>query len=851
MIYPANFEEKIGFCEVRTLLKSFCLTPMGREEVNRLAWSTNANEINDWLSAIREMRTLTDIVGALPLPPEYDLRTPLNRLRPEGTHLTEEELLHLKLSIESTTTLVALANSMDEENAIQASYRYPALHSVAQHVITLPDMAGEIGRIIDKYGRVKDNASPSLFEIRTSLAREEKSVGRLLEHVLNSAKSAGIANKDATPALRDGRLVIPLPAGSKRRVEGVVHDGSATGKTVYVEPTEVVEANNRIRELKSEERREVIRILVTFADNIRPHVNTLLANSDFIGQMDFINAKVQLAKAFHATEPEVSTSPHMNWIDAVHPLLQRSLIKQGKNAVPLSITLTEEERILVISGPNAGGKSVCLKTVGLLQYMLQCGLSAPMAEGSKPGVFDTLMIDIGDEQSIDNDLSTYSSHLANMKHMMAHASPSSLLLIDEFGAGTEPGIGGAMAQAVLTRFCEKGTYAVVNTHYQNLKHFADTHIGVVNGAMLYDRHNMEPLFRLAIGRPGSSFAIDIARKTGIPEEVIQHATDLVGSEYVQSDKYLQDIVRDKRYWENKRKTIREQEKRLELLTRQYEEALKEAAAKEKEIVKAAKQQAEELLNESNRKIENTIREIKLAQAEKEETKRIREELSKFKEEVKNLSTGMDEEAFARKTAQIKARKERREKRKREKPLLEQQAAEYLRKRAAQAPQPTQAVPLSEGDTVRIKGLSSTGTLVALSGNSATLLMGGMQTKVKLDRIERVQTSPETTLDTLEKRRADATRVSTVTRQTIDDRRRNFSQDLDIRGMRGDEALNAVQYFIDDAILVGMARVRILHGKGNGILRQLIRQYLASVPNVTHYADEHVQFGGAGITVVDF
>ena len=505
--------------------------------------------------------------------------------------------------------------------------------------------------------------------------------------------------------------------------------------------------------------------------------------------------------------------------------------------------LTSDRHILIISGPNAGGKSVCLKTVGLLQYMLQCGLSIPVSERSKVGVFDDIMIDIGDEQSIENDLSTYSSHLLNMKNMMRRAGEATLLLIDEFGTGTEPQIGGAMAEAVLNQFVKKHAWGVITTHYQNLKHYADSHDGIANGAMLYDRHEMRPLFQLAIGQPGSSFAIEIARKTGIPDEVIREASAIVGSDYIQSDKYLQDIVRDKRYWENKRQSVHQREKDLEKTIAKYEEEIKELAQKRKDILRQAKEQAQELLKESNRNIENTIREIRECQAEKEETKRLREELNAFKEDVSEIDTKSADDLIEKKMRQIMERKERREKRKKEK----KENAGKPTTIGTKLPTPTASAEqqtFAAGDTVRMRGLTTVGTVESVQGKEATVVFGDVRTKVKTSRLEHTTKKPESTQPA-------TFAISRETRQTIDSHKLNFHQDLDVRGMRGDEALNAVQHFIDDAILVGMSRVRILHGKGNGILRQLIRQYLQSVPNVTNCKDEHVQFGGAGITVVDF
>ena len=861
MTYPDNFEQKIGFNEIRNMLRQQCLSPLGKEQVDNMAFSSDAEQVNEWLGQVREFRCLMEEVEDFPLQYFYDVRASIQRTRVENTHLEEDELFDLRRSLKTIADIVAILNHSDEDDAHaeqedgwrrEKKYPYPALHRLAEDVMTFPQLIQRIDQILDKFGKIRDNATPELLQIRRELARTEGSISRTLYSILRSAQSEGVVEKDVTPTLRDGRLVIPVVPTLKRKIRGIVHDESATGRTVFIEPAEVVEANNRVRELEGEERKEIIRILTAFTDKVRPHAKEILDSYRFLAVIDLIQAKRKVADTFKAIEPEVEAHPHIDWIRAIHPLLQLSLEKKQEKAVPLDIQLTRDKRILIISGPNAGGKSVCLKTVGLLQYMLQCGLSIPVSERSRTGVFHNIMIDIGDEQSLENDLSTYSSHLLNMKNMLKAADGDTVILIDEFGTGTEPGIGGAIAEAVLNRFCKQQAYGVITTHYQNLKHFADSHEGVANAAMLYDRHEMKALFQLAIGRPGSSFAIEIARKTGLPEDVIKEASDIVGSEYIQSDKYLQDIVRDKRYWENKRQNIHQREKDMEKTISRYESDLEDIERSRKAILQKAKEEAAELLKEANRKIENTIREIREKQAEKEETRRIRQELDRFRQEVEEADRKANDDKIARKIAQIQQRKERHAKRQAEKVQNQEKAAAALR--GAQANRPSDDRPLQAGDTVRIKGLSTVGKIENISGDMATAVFGGMRTKMRLNRLEHALPDSASTAsaDKTEQRKESLTySISQETRKTIDDRKANFHQDIDVRGMRGDEALNAVQYFIDDAILVGMPRVRILHGKGNGILRQLIRQYLSSVPNVTHYADEHVQFGGAGITVVDF
>ena len=865
LIYPNNFEQKIGFDEIRELLKARCLSTLGKEKVDEIAFSTDAGVVNEWLSQVREFRRLQEEKDDFPMQYFFDVRESIRRIRLENTHLEENEVWDLRRSLETIANIVRyLRRESGDGSQETVEYPYPALQRLTEGVTTFPAMIRRIDSILDKFGKIKDSASMTLAGIRHDLSKMEGSISRTLYTILHAAQKDGLVDKDVTPAVRDGRLVIPVSPGVKRKISGIVHDESATGKTVFIEPTEVVEANNKVRELEAAERREIIRILTVFTDELRPNVPEILNSYEFLAQIDLIYAKTELAKLTKAFEPEIKAEPHLDWIRAIHPLLQLSLEKQGKKVVPLDIRLEGDRsqesgdrrnvgRLLIISGPNAGGKSVCLKTVGLLQYMLQCGLAIPIGDRSTTGMFNSIMIDIGDEQSIENDLSTYSSHLLNMKNMMKQANARTLLLIDEFGGGTEPTIGGAIAEAVLKQLWQKKTFGVITTHYQNLKHFAEDHEGVVNGAMLYDRNQMQALFQLSIGQPGSSFAIEIARKTGLPEEVIKDASDIVGSEYIQSDKYLQDIVRDKRYWEGKRQTIHQHEKSLEHKITRYEDELSEIERQRKEILRKAKEEAEELLRESNKKIENVIREIREAQAEKERTRLAREELNTFKEELDTIDTRANDEMIEKKIRQLQERKERREKRKAEKQRKEESGKRNENSSAIDGNLSPTSHPLKPGDTVRIKGLTSVGTLESIDGKMATVIFGGMRTKMRTERLEHAE-MPKQQASKQEERNQNIAgaygNASKDTREVIDTRKLNFKQDIDVRGMRGDEAINAITYYIDDAILVGVSRVRILHGTGSGILRQLIRQYLATIPNVTHFRDEHVQFGGAGITVVD-
>lgn len=839
MIYPQNFETKIGFYEIRKMIKERCLSALGKELVDNLTFLTEADVINIRLAEIREFRRIIAQQEDFPLDNFHDVREALKRVRIINTHLEETELFDLRRSLDTIHRIKRFLVPATEGGQTE----YPTLAKLAEEVNTYPNIVQRIDQILDKFGHIRDTATPTLRDIRRELARMEGSISRTLYSILRTAQSEGLVDKDVTPTLRDGRLVIPVAPGLKRKIQGIVHDESASGRTVFIEPTEVVEANNKIRELESDERHEIIKILTDITNKIRPEAQDMLQSYTLLSQIDFIQAKANVAINMQAFEPSVAANPHIDWIRACHPILAKT-----KEVVPLDITLSQEKHILIISGPNAGGKSVCLKTVGLLQYMLQMGISIPVGDRSQTGIFQNIMIDIGDEQSLENDLSTYSSHLLNMKNMMKSANDQTLILIDEFGTGTEPQIGGAIAESVLGQFCKKHAFGVITTHYQNLKHFADSHEGVANGAMLYDRHEMRPLFQLAIGRPGSSFAIEIARKIGLPEEVINEAAEIVGSDYIQSDKYLQDIVRDKRYWENKRQSIHQREKDLERTIANYEAEIETLEKSRKEVIRKAKEQTEELFKESNKKIENAIREIREHQAAKEETRKIRQELNDFKDNALQNAT---DEKIAKKIEQIKQRRERSEKRKKEKTQQEAKAAEAIRTSLEQrAENQTSNRTIQAGDTVRIKGLKSIGKVESTDGRMANVIFGDMRTKMKTERLEIVDSVSVEENNSNTHVGLQTYQVSRTTRDTIDAHKNNFRQDLDVRGMRGDEALNAVQYFIDDAILVGMQQVRILHGKGNGILRQLIRQYLGSVPNVTHYRDEHVQFGGAGITVVE-
>lgn len=627
MVFPSNIEQKIDFSVIRDLVRGACRSTLGRERVDAMCFLTQASQIQSLLAETDELRRVQeDPALGFPHGEIHDLREALSRIRVEGLYLDEAELFSLRKTLDYAYRLEMFLMNLD-------AARFPIWQAAGTGMGgAMNTIVRLIDKVLDRYGQLADSASPELGRIRHDLTQAQGSVGRALTAILRKAQADGLLDKDVTPTLREGRLVIPVPPMYKRKIGGIVHDESATGKTVYVEPQQVVEANNRIRELEGEERRERIRILQQVSLSLRPQLPVIAEAEQMLGRMDFVSAKVSLARTLQAITPEVIDCPMIDWHDARHPVLYLNFQRQGKTVVPLTLRLTDN-RILVISGPNAGGKSVCLKTVALLQYMVQCGLPVPLQENSRMGVFEHLMIDIGDEQSIDDDLSTYSSHLRNMKAFVRQTNPRTLLLIDEFGTGTEPLLGGAIAEAVLADLADKGAYGVITTHYTNLKHFAEQTPGVVNGAMLYDRGQLRPLFQLSIGQAGSSFAIEIARQIGLPESIIRRATDLVGEEHIDYDKQLQDIARDKRYWENKRQNIRQREKHLEERIAYYEQEIAGLKQKRKVVLAEAQEQAAQLLKDSNATIERTIREIKEAKAEKQKTKAARQRVEQLKSQV--------------------------------------------------------------------------------------------------------------------------------------------------------------------------------------------------------------------------
>lgn len=815
MIYPSNFESKIGFDAVRRELERHCVSALGAANVPRLRFSTRRDEVIRWLEETNEFLSIVLTGREFPLSYYFDLRVVLKEVSTPGTFLSAERLFDLQRLLVTVNQVVRFfAADGDGQSP------YPRLRQLTSGLQAFPELSAAIGHVLDKAGNIKDTASPHLQELRTSIARVTSSINGTLRRIISQGKQDGILDNDVQPSLRDGRLVLPVSAMNKRKLRGIVHDESATGKTVFIEPDAIVEANNRIRETEAEIAREIIRILTEVTDQIRPHLDELAAVLETLGQLDFIRAKALFAQDVGAQMCHVDRKPVIEWYTAKHPALMLSLRGQGKEVVPLNIALNKQNRILVISGPNAGGKSVCLKTVGVVQYMMQCGLLPTLRDNSHMGIFRDIFIDIGDQQSIENDLSTYSSHLQNMKLFLSKGGKETLILIDEMGSGTEPQIGGAIAQSILEQLNNNQVMGIVTTHYQNLKHFADETDGVVNGAMLYDRQRMQPLFQLSMGYPGSSFAIEIARKTGLPQQVIDKASEIVGSDYINMDKYLLDIVRDRRYWENKRQDVRAKEKRLDQMIEDYDERLDNIRAEHRQIIHDARHEAEEILRGSNAQIERTIKEIREQQAEKERTKELRRQLDEFKQRL-NAEEPIEPERLKELTPKDKPRRKQPKKK---------------------TPQPVaKDRPLQAGDNVVLKGTKTVGTLISIDEKYALVAFGNIKTRIEAGQVERTMRK-----EALPK----AESLGRTTSDEIRTRQLNFKPDIDVRGMRADEALQAITYFIDDAIQFSAQRVRILHGTGTGALKVAIREYLHTVGGVKSYRDEHVQFGGAGITVVE-
>jgi DNA mismatch repair protein MutS2 len=807
MIYPRNFEEKVGFNRIREMLRELCLSPSGEAYVDRIRFISNYDLLVKLLSQTEEFRQLISMPGNFPSNDYFDLTPELTRIAIEGTYIEQEKLFDLRSSLATINECVKYISK-------QEPGKFPELRSLINPVNIEPEIVNRIDKIIDNAGKITDSASRELGEIRKKLASKRSSIDRKIKSSLQQAIKSGWVNSDTEVTIRNGRQVIPVPAAYKRQLRGFIHDQSATGQTVYIEPEEIFETNNEIREIEAEERREIIRILKEVSSLIRPEIPALLEAYRILGIIDFIRAKAKFAIKINAIKPELDHEPGIDWNLAVHPLLFLSHQKQKKTVVPLNIKLSREQRILVISGPNAGGKSVCLKTIGLLQYMLQCGLLIPVDDVSKSGIFTSLFIDIGDEQSLENDLSTYSSHLTSMKYFVQNSDSSSLFLIDEFGTGTEPQLGGAIAEAVLEKLNSKETFGVVTTHYSNLKLMAGKENGIVNGAMLFDSKAMQPLYQLSIGKPGSSFAFEIARKIGFPKAILQNAEKKVGKKQLDFDQQLQQLEIDKSEILKEKQKLSDSKEQLSRITEKYHKLNNSLETRKSEIILAAQKDAAQLIESSNKLIENTIKEIRESQADKEKTKLLRADLKVRQKNIISQVPG------------IKLKK------KKEKPAAPSEIT-FNKKEA-----------ITIGDVIKITDQNVMGEVLEINDDEVVIGFNSVRFKTRISRIEKISKEESKNLPklTVHSKRSDVI-------NDLNDKLATFNLQLDVRGQRGEAAIDLVKHYVDDAILLNIREVRILHGKGFGILRTMIHEYLRTLPEIKQFHDEHIERGGQGITVV--
>lgn len=820
-LYPYNIEEKLGFDKIRTLLIGRCRSSLGIKEVDKMRFTTNYETVKTLLLQTSEMKAILELSLELPEIFFNDLSEWLPKLNAEGSYAQVEEIAALRNSLHSFKSSKAFFMKKEEEN--EDIFKYPALARLISNIELFPELIDNINRIIDNKDNIKDNASPQLLEIRGELSKMNSSISNTIHKIFSKGVKEGVLDKDAAPTIRNGRLVIPVRSGNKRSIAGIIHDESSTGQTVYIEPSAVVALVNKQRELEMEEQREIVRILIQLCDTIRPEIALIIRSNKILGILDFIMAKASFAMDMNAQMPHLSKKPEIEIYGGFHPVLYETLKKNERNIVKTDITLDSSHKILIISGPNAGGKSVTLKTVGILQYMTQCGILPCLYSNSHIGIFHKLFIDIGDEQSLENDLSTYSSHLKNMRYFLLHADKRTLIMIDEIGSGTEPNIGSALAQSILSNLHKTGCYGIITTHYHNLKRFAETTQGFINGAMLYDRSKLEPTFQLAIGNPGSSFALEIAGKIGLPKNIIDEAKDLVGVEYVDSDRFLMEIARDKKYWQNKRTNIKVREDKLERLETKYEEGIEELRKERKAILSEARAKAQEIIQGANKLIENTISDIKKANAEKEETKRLRESINQYKENILKENTEGEKE-ISRKIKGPKIKKDK------------------VKTNNVGSKEKLSLRPLVVGDYVKMAGSSTAGKILSISGKEAEVAFGNLRTQVKLNKLTLTQAPASSG-------KSNPIIINSVSGDVTRAQQLNFNPELDIRGFRANEALDAVIRYIDLSIQYKIDKVRILHGTGNGILRELVRQQLAATGGVKSYSDEDVRMGGSGITVV--
>lgn len=797
MILPVDFEQRIGFDKIRTHIKEACISILGQQVADKMAFLSNYDKVRHLLIQTDEFKNILQSGEYFPSGNFIDVSHFLKRTKIGNTFLTEEEFFDLKLSLKTILECISFFDEFEEE--------YPTLFQLRKAVNLDDALYNAINEKIDERGDLRNNASRELQDIRTKIFRVQAQLRKTTEQIYRQASQNGFTPEDASVTIRDGRLVIPILAEYKRRIKGFVHDQSATGQTVYIEPSEALEMNNEVRELQYEERREIVRILTALTNKVRPELPNLEKAYRFLGIVDFIRAKARFSMQIGAYMPILENQRVLNFRKAEHPLLKLSLAESGKKVTPLNIKLNADKRILIISGPNAGGKSVALKSVGLLQYMLQCGLLIPVQPESICGIFQKIFIDIGDQQSIENDLSTYSSHLQNMRNFLNEGNKQTLFLIDEFGTGTEPRFGGAIAESILERLYAMKAFGVITTHYDNIKNFAVSHPNVENGAMKFDQRHLEPLYELEMGKPGSSFALEVAEKMGIPHELIEAAKGKIGEERVNYDKLLNDLGKEKRQLEQKVKQIAQKELTLEKSAKDYQELNSFINEQKKSIMVEAKQQAKSILKEANKRVEQAIREIKESQADKVKTQQAREQLKQFEAKV------------------------------------ELSAQEKAKPKAAQKDtyQPAKG-EIKAGDFVQIKGQGTIGEVLSVSNKEAEIMLGDLKSKVKLNRLERMS---KNAVKKEHKRAISGGSTGMIERST------NFRQQLDVRGQRAEEAISNVDKFIDDALVLGYHEVSILHGRGDGILRKFIRDYLRQYNYVKSLKNEHEERGGDGITLV--
>ena len=826
-----KIEQKLGFEKIKEQLVLRCSTNYAKERVRGEKVSHNARTIGKRLSLTDEMRLICMFESSFPQSGFIDSIEFLKPLEVEYSSITLENMNRLYTFVENLKGVLNFFRTCKEGS-------YLNLKAMAEPITFFPEISRRIESIVDRFGEVRDNASMELYNIRKSLREKEGSISRKIQAILRKAQEEGLADEEASVSVRDGRLLIPVSAANKRKLPGFVYDESATGKTVFIEPMEVVELNNQVRELMFAQQREILRILREFSDFLRPYLPELLDGAKFIGEIDFIRAKALVALQMEAGKPIISEDETMKIVKGRHPILEATLKKEKKQIVPLNLTLTPDKHILIISGPNAGGKSVCLKTVGMLQYMFQWGLLVPASEVSEFRIFDDIFIDIGDEQSIENDLSTYSSHLTNMKEVLQKATDNSLVLIDEFGTGTEPTAGGAIALAILENIELKGVFGVITTHYTNLKFYAEKVNGAINGAMLFDVANIQPLYKLEVGLPGNSFAFELARKIGLPDHIIRVAEENAGTGYVDMEKQLRKISRNRKALDEKLARIKNTDKTLENITEKYEKELTDIQAVKKQLLAEAKKEAQMIIEQANKKVEATIKEIKEAQAEKERTKAARKELEEFNRTLEQENRSESDLKIEAKMNKLLERKKKKEER------LQKQGQK------GSAPQPQQIIAaqpvkkeLKVGDKVKIKGGDLIGEVMQVGGTWVNVAVGSIISKVQKLNVEHISNNEfNNAVKNLPKQMSSHS-------ESISQRKLDFKPNIDIRGERLMEALEIVSRFIDDALMVGIGEVKILHGKGNGILKEEIRKYLKTVPGVISCKDEDIQFGGSGITVV--